>query len=60
MRRALAGLALLLAMVGTAWDAQARVVIQVDKAQQRMTEALTAVDRVSQTLAAISIAAGMR
>ena len=37
MRHALAGLALLLAMVGTAWDAQARVVIQVDKAQQRMT-----------------------
>lgn len=41
MRRALAGLALLLAIVGMTWgamgDAQARVVIQVDKTQQRMT-----------------------
>ncbi len=37
MRYAFAGLALLLAMVGAAWDAQARVLIQVDKTQQRMT-----------------------
>lgn len=51
MRHALAGLALLLAMVGTmlatTWDAQARVVIQVDKSQQRMTVVVNGVPQHS-------------